>query len=72
MDGLEKLKELYGQVENKKEFHEAVADEFELKTSSVRTNWFGNRFEVPEKYGIMKRLLSFCEKYVKNQKADAV
>lgn len=66
----EKLKQLYAQVENRKQFHESVANEFEIKPSSVRTNWFGNRFEVPEKYGIMKRLIIHTKNYIKNQNVE--
>lgn len=64
---IEMLKDLYSKIDNKKKFREAVAEKFHIKPSSVRTNWFGNRFEVPEKYGVLDRVLEFTKEYVKNQ-----
>ncbi|MBD0822608.1 hypothetical protein [Aestuariibaculum marinum] len=68
MEVLEELKALYEQVLDKNDFHKKVADEFGLKPSSVRTNWFGTRFEIPEKYNTQERLLEFTKDYVENQK----
>lgn len=62
---IEKVKDLYDQIEDKKSFHIAVAEHFELRTSSVRTNWF-TRFEIPETYGVIKRLIEFTENYIAN------
>lgn len=63
----ELLKELYEQVEDKKAFRAKVAEAFHIKASSVRVNWFGNRFEVPERYGILDRVIDFTSAYIDNQ-----
>lgn len=72
MELLEQIKELYEKVEDKKDFHLAVAEEFELQYSSIRTNWFGSRFEIPTKYGIMKRLVKFTKDYLEKQPTKEV
>lgn len=71
MEKIENLKKLYSKVDDKKKFRQEVADEFYIKASSVRTNWFGN-FEVPEKYGVLDRLIKFTENYLKNQPTKEV
>lgn len=67
----ELLKELYEQVEDKKAFREEVAEAFHIKASSVRVNWFSNRFEVPERYGILDRVIDFTSAYIDNQNKQA-
>ena len=67
MEKINTIKDLYEIVSDKKEFHKAVADEFGLKESSIRTNWFGNRFEVPEKYGVHDKLIEFMKDYISKQ-----
>lgn len=72
MDKIEIIKSLYEKVQDKNDFHQAVADEFGLKKSSIRTNWFGNRFEVPEKYGVRDKVIEFAENYIENQPEEVV
>ena len=71
-NNIERIKELFAKVEDKKDYQEAVAKKFKLKYASIRTNWFGNRFEIPETYGIREILITFTEDYLEKQKAEAV
>lgn len=66
-DQIQLLKELYNQVEDKKEFRLKVAQHFKMSVSTVRTGWFGSRFEVPERYGVRDRLVDFTSAYIDNQ-----
>ena len=65
---IDNIKFLLSQVnqENKNDLYDKVADEFGVKSSSVRTGWF-TRFEVPEIYKVQERLIAFMQNYIANQ-----
>ncbi len=66
MDLLENIKRLYEQVENKKEFHALVAEEFQIATESARVNWF-SKWKIKDMYGIHKNLNQFTQNYIAKQ-----
>jgi hypothetical protein len=57
------IKNLYSQIEDKKAFRSAVAEEFNVAESTVRTGWF-SRFEIPEKYNMQDSLIKFMQNYI--------
>lgn len=63
---LDNIKNLFDQVEDKKDFIEKVSEEFGVTKSSVRTGWF-TRFEVPTKYKVQDNLILFMQNYIKLQ-----
>jgi len=67
MDKIDTIKSLFSQIDkkDKKDFYEAVANEFQMKTSSVRVGWFFH-FEVRSKYKVQENLIVFMEQYIKN------
>lgn len=67
MDKIDTIKSLFSQIDknDKNDFYEAVADEFQIKKSSVRTNWF-SRFEPKDRYKVKENLIVFMEQYIKN------
>ena len=67
MDKIDTIKSLFSQIDkkDKKDFYEAVGDEFQMKPSSVRVGWFFH-FEVTSKYKVQENLIVFMEQYIKN------
>ena len=65
---IDNIKHLFGEVlkENKNNFFELVAEEFEMKATSVRVGWF-TRFDIPDKYKVQDNLIAFMQNYIANQ-----
>ncbi|MGG5486295.1 hypothetical protein [Gaetbulibacter sp. PBL-D1] len=66
MGNIEKIQNLYDQVIDKKELIDKVAEEFNLRKVSVRTNWF-TRFDIPERYNVQEKLIELLEKIIDEQ-----
>ncbi|MFC2109850.1 hypothetical protein ACFLSU_04670 [Bacteroidota bacterium] len=69
IEKIDNIKYLFDKVhkDNRIDLYEKVAEEFEMKISSVRTGWF-TRFEVPERYKVQENLIEFMQNYIANQK----
>jgi hypothetical protein len=66
MELIDNIKYLFEKVEDKTDFYEAVSKEFGIEVSSVRVGWF-YRFEIPKKYKVMERLITFMQNYIANK-----
>ena len=66
MDLIENIKNMFLQVENRDDFYEKAANAFGVEKCTVRTNWF-SRFEIPSKYNVRERLVTFMQNYIINQ-----
>ena len=66
MTKIDNIRTLYqDNIIDKEDFFEKCADEFKLKKSSVRANWF-SRFEIPERYQVQDTLIIFMQNYIRN------
>jgi hypothetical protein len=63
---IDNIKNLFEEVEDKKDFIERVSKEFNIAKSTARTGWF-TRFEIPKRYNIQDNLISFMQKYIFKQ-----
>jgi|TARA_R110001599_G_scaffold165527_1_gene354932 hypothetical protein len=59
------IKQLFPQIENKYEFILLLSNEFKIKPSSIRTNWFSTFYSVPDKH--QKRVVQLLQNTIKNQ-----
>ena len=59
------IKNLYDQIENKFDFILLLANEFKVKPSSVRTNWFATYYSIPEKN--KPRVIELLQNTIKSQ-----
>jgi len=57
------IKNLYNEINNKKELTLLVADHFSLNPLSVRNNWFGGFYQVPVKH--QGRLITIMQNFQK-------
>lgn len=57
------IKNLYCKIHNKKELTLLVADHFELNPLSVRNNWFGGFYQVPQKH--QDKLIRIMQNFLK-------
>jgi len=44
------IKSLFNQIENKFEFILLLSNEFKVKPTSIRTNWFSTYYSIPKKH----------------------
>ena len=70
---IENIKALYGEIkmEDRKRFHAAIADEFNVEVSSVNSGWF-SRFQIPAKYKVRENVIEFMQNYIANKNNVAV
>jgi len=59
------IKDLYKELENKKDFVLLCSDEFNIKPSSVQCNWFSKYWSIPDKH--LDRVLELLQNYFKQQ-----
>lgn len=64
------IKELFNQIDNKFDFILLLSNEFHVKPSSIRTNWFSTYFSIPEKH--KDRVLQLLQNTIKQQNLIAV
>ena len=57
------IKNLYNEINNKKELTLLVADHFELNPRSVQCNWFSGFYQVPLKH--QGRLITIMQNFRK-------
>lgn len=62
---IENIKQLYKEVEGKNKFIGVVANEFNLKPTSIRTHWFGNFWSIPESK--QSKVVELLQNQIKNQ-----
>ncbi|MEI6865536.1 hypothetical protein [Flavicella sp.] len=69
LERIDNIRFLFDKIikDNKNDFYKKVAEEFALKSSSVRVGWF-TRFDIPERYKIQDNLIAFMQNYIVNQK----
>ena len=59
------IKDLYKELENKKDFVLLCSDEFNIKPNSIHTNWFSAYWSIPDKH--LSRVLELLQNYFKQQ-----
>ena len=59
------IKHLYNKTSNKKELTVLVAEHFNLNPLSVRNNWFGGFYQVPNKH--QDKLISIMQNFVNKE-----
>ena len=64
------IKNLYDQVDNKFDFIMLLSNEFKLKPSSIRTNWFATFYSVPNKH--QTRVIELLQNTIQRQNLVAV
>ena len=59
------IKQLFPQIENKYEFILLLSNEFKIKPSSIRTNWFSTFYSVPNKH--QDRVIELLQNTIQRQ-----
>ena len=60
-----KIHKLYNQSTNKKELIKKIAKDFNINPLSVRNNWFGGFYQVPNKH--QDKLISIMQNFVNKE-----
>lgn len=64
------IKQLFNQIENKKDFILLLSNEFKVKPNSIRTNWFSTYYSIPEKHE--SRVVEILQQTIRQQNLVAV
>ena len=59
------IKDLYKELDNKKDFVLLCSDEFNIKPNSIHSNWFNTYWSIPDKH--LERVLELLQNYFKQQ-----
>ena len=59
------IKDLYKELDNKKDFVLLCSDEFNIKPNSIHSNWFNGYWSIPDKH--TGRVLELLQNYFKQQ-----
>ena len=64
------IKQLFNQIDNKFDFILLLSNEFHVKPSSIRTNWFSTYYSITQKHE--SRVLEILQNTIRQQNLIAV
>ncbi len=67
---IEDIEELYHKIPHKGKFIKKAAKRFDRATSSLRSNWFANSFDIPK--DLLEEVYQFIADYLKELEIEVI